>query len=83
MHAGMMVLCPILDVSVSPTICTKLCRDDGMEDITGLSPVETYALVRVQVPLPVPNGSIAQMVEHQTENLGVGGSIPPRTTINI
>ena len=26
-------------------------------------------------------GSVAQLVEHQTENLGVGGSIPPRATI--
>ena len=26
-------------------------------------------------------GSIAQSVEHKTENLGVGGSIPPGATI--
>lgn len=28
-------------------------------------------------------GSVAQLVEHQTENLGVGGSIPPQATINL
>lgn len=27
------------------------------------------------------NGRIAQLAEHKTENLGVGGSIPPLTTI--
>lgn len=26
-------------------------------------------------------GMVAQLVEHRTENPGVGGSIPPRTTI--
>lgn len=25
-------------------------------------------------------GMVAQLVEHRTENPGVGGSIPPRTT---
>lgn len=28
-------------------------------------------------------GAIAQLVEHQTENLSVGGSIPPRTTVIV
>lgn len=27
-------------------------------------------------------GLVAQLAEHQTENLGVGGSIPPQATIN-
>jgi hypothetical protein len=26
------------------------------------------------------SGTVAQLVEHRTENPGVGGSIPPRTT---
>ena len=30
--------------------------------------------------LPFLNGSIAQSVEQETENLRVGGSIPPRAT---
>ena len=35
----------------------------------------------VQVQLPTKPGPVAQLVEHQTENLGVAGSIPARTTI--
>ena len=37
--------------------------------------------VRVQVPPPPPYGWIAQLVEHETENLGVPGSIPGPATI--
>ena len=37
---------------------------------------------RVQLPSEPPfNGSIAQLVEHRTENPGVGGSIPLGATI--
>ena len=28
----------------------------------------------------VPSGQVAQLVEHRTENPGVGGSIPPLPT---
>ena len=28
----------------------------------------------------VKKGAVAQLVEHKTENLGVGGSIPPHST---
>jgi hypothetical protein len=28
------------------------------------------------------DGAVAQLVEHRTENPGVGGSTPPRTTKN-
>ena len=31
--------------------------------------------------IDLQNGSIAQSVEQETENLRVGGSIPPRATI--
>ncbi len=34
------------------------------------------AKTRVQIPLGLPRG-IAQMVEHMSEEHGVGGSIPP------
>ena len=34
---------------------------------------------RVQIPLGLPRG-VAQLVEHRTEDLGVGGSIPPSST---
>lgn len=39
--------------------------------------------VRVQVPPPPPYGWIAQLVEHETENLGVPGSIPGPATIDL
>jgi hypothetical protein len=36
---------------------------------------------RVQIPSgPLSTGQVAQLVEHTTENRGVGGSIPPLTT---
>ena len=36
---------------------------------------------RVQVPSEPPDGFIAQLAEHKTENLGVVGSIPTEATI--
>ena len=32
---------------------------------------------------PYNYGVVAQLVEHRTENPGVGGSSPPRTTIKV
>ena len=40
-----------------------------MEEVAGSSPAGCT------------NGSIAQLVEHCTEDAGVGGSNPPRTTL--
>ena len=52
----------------------------GMADATDLKSVIRKG-VRVQVPPPPPYGWIAQLVEHETENLGVPGSIPGPATI--
>ena len=38
-------------------------------------------VVRGSNPFRCANGDVAQLVERQTEDLGVGGSIPPITTI--
>ena len=38
---------------------------------------------RVQVPSEPPDGFIAQLAEHKTENLGVVGSIPTEATILV
>lgn len=43
---------------------------------TGIIPLDNARkVVHLQCP-----GDVAQLVEHQTENLGVGGSSPPVTT---
>jgi hypothetical protein len=42
-----------------------------------LTPDRVAALIRALSP----GGQIAQLVEHLTENQGVGGSIPPLATI--
>ena len=42
--------------------------------------VKTQALKKLGFFIGPKKGAVAQMVEHRTENPGVGGSIPPRTT---
>ena len=48
---------------------------------TGAVEVRVPYGVRVRVSLSAPYGPIAQLVERESEELRVGGSIPPRPTI--
>ena len=51
-------------------------------EVDGSSPFRVAILFSACFNLKNEYASVAQSVEHETENLSVGGSIPPRGTKN-